>query len=376
LAKVYPQLFSTMLVPKAEELVATPYRFNGDKEKARAFFEDGFGKAFSIMRQSQNASYPMPVFYAFKQAESNNDSSDSDNGISSTGWETMLEGMIRSGFQTTATWPMRTELVTNLKKKVSALASSIVLTCLPREDDAPMATRKEFLAQLRKEIPKALRSLQQSYIAPVDLAQAVIGPGMAVYSRYSKVIEADGSRMSVRMALQIINQELDLYFTGQEGDLDADTRFCLTWFEQHAMETGPSGEAEVLATSMLISVPGLVEAGVLHSKAGKVRLIKREEYKDDWDPATDKRLTVWECTQHLVRRLDKGVSHAAELVRRLGMGRAEEARALAYRLYSICERKKWAQEALAYNSLVVAWPDILQKAKEIPGPADDLRLNL
>lgn len=228
-----------------------------------------------------------------------------------------------------------------------------------------MATRREFATELKKELPAALKGLQHSYIAPVDLAQAVIGPGMAVFSRYSKVIEADGSRMSVRTALQIINQELDTFFATQEGDLDADTRFCLTWFEQHSMDEASFGEADVLARAKNTSVQGLVEAGVLHSKAGKVRILPRSEYSDDWDPAADKRLTVWECAQHLIRRLERGEADAAQLTKRLGTGRSEDARALAYRLYSICERKKWSHEALAYNSLVVAWPEILKLARDM-----------
>ena len=245
----------------------------------------------------------------------------------------------------------------------NALASYIVLACRPRPENAPLATRREFIDALKKELPEALRKLQHGNIAPVDLAQATIGPGMAVYSRYSKVMEADGSPMPVRTALQIINQELDAYLAEQEGDLDTDTRFCLTWFEQHGMTEGPFGEADVLARARNTSVEGLVDAGVLNSKAGKVRLLTRAELPADWDPLKDRRLTVWECAQQLIRGLKEGgETEAGRLAARMGGGRSEEARALAYRLYSICERKKWAEEAFAYNTLVVSWPAIQEKA--------------
>lgn len=366
LGAIYSDLFSTLLVPKAQELVATPYRFDGDKEKAKQFFEDGLGRSFSRMREAQNQAFPLTVFYAFKQSETDKENDDSRSDIASTGWETMLEGLLMAGFEVTGTWPMRTEGSGRaVAQSTNSLASSIVLCCRPRPANASMATRREFATELKKELPAALKGLQHSYIAPVDLAQAVIGPGMAVFSRYSKVIEADGSRMSVRTALQIINQELDTFFATQEGDLDADTRFCLTWFEQHSMDEASFGEADVLARAKNTSVQGLVEAGVLHSKAGKVRILPRSEYSDDWDPAADKRLTVWECAQHLIRRLERGEADAAQLTKRLGTGRSEDARALAYRLYSICERKKWSHEALAYNSLVVAWPEILKLARDM-----------
>ena len=367
-AEFYPALFSTLLVPKSEELIAAPYRFEGNRERAEHFFEDGLKEAFKRMRELHRTSFPLPIFYAFKQAETAEDKDSgkySDAVTHSTGWETMLEGLLQSGFKITGTWPLRTERDQGLKTGQNVLASSIVLVCLPRDKNAPMATRREFSIELKNELPNALKNLQQSYIAPVDLAQAVIGPGMAVFSQYSKVIEADGRRMSVRTALQIINQELDNFFASQEGDLDSDTRFCIAWFEQLSMNEAPFGEADVLARAKNTSVQGLVEAGVLHSKAGKVRILSRSDYSDDWDPADDKRLTVWECTQHLIRKLERSESDAAQLAKRLGAGRSEDARALAYRLYSICERKKWAQEALAYNSLVVAWPEILKLAREI-----------
>ena len=266
----------------------------------------------------------------------------------------MLEGLIRAGFAVTGTWPMRTELITSLKQNVSALASSIVLVCRPRPDDAPLTTRRDFLNALKRELPPALRDLQRGNIAPVDLAQASIGPGMAIYSRYKRVLEADGSAMTVRTALALINQALDAYLAEQEGEYDADTRWALAWFEQFGFEEGPFGDAETLSKAKNTSVGGMVEAGILQARAGKARLLRREELPADWNPASDPRLTVWEVTQQLIRTLqERGEPVAAGLLAQVG-GLGETARDLAYRLYNMCERKKWAQEALAYNSLVIA----------------------
>ncbi len=369
LGKVYPQLFSTLLVPKGQELVATPYRFDGSRQKAQEFFEEGLGRAFGHMRSVQRAASPLPVFYAFKQAETETGEGDDSLVVAaSTGWETMLQGLLRAGLSITGTWPMRSELETrNIGRGTNALASSIVLVCRPRPDDAPMATRREFTSALRKELPPALAHLTCAGIPPVDLAQATIGPGMAVFSRYSKVLEADGSPMSVRTALQIINQELDAYLAEQEGDLDGDTRFCIAWFEQYGMNEGAFGEADVLARAKNSSVDGIVEAGVLHARGGKVRLRQRADYPEEWDPGTDGRLTVWECAQHLICELERsGEGGAAGLVRRLGGGMSEDARALAYRLYAIADRKGWTDEARAYNGLVVSWPAIVEKAARAP----------
>jgi putative DNA methylase len=368
LSKVYPDLFSTMLTPKKQELIATSHRFDGDQKQAQRFFEDGLGKVFSYMRQTQHPDYPLTIYYAFKQTEteSNNEDNSSSVVTSSTGWETMLEGLIRAGFAVNGTWPMRTELISALKKNVGALASSIVLVCRPRPTSAALATRREFVAALRKELPDALIKLQHGNIAPVDLAQATIGPGMGVFSRYAKVLEADGSPMRVRTALQVINQELDAFLAAQEGEMDRDTRFCLAWFEQFGMNEGPFGEADVLARAKNTAVKALTGAGVLLTKGSKVRLLRREEYDDQWDPTTDRRITIWECTQHLIQKLNTaGEDGAARLVNRMGGGRSEEARSLAYRLFSMCERKKWAEEALAYNTLVVSWPAIQDKASQL-----------
>jgi len=332
------------------------------------------------MRELQHDHYPLTVFYAFKQTE--NDTEEPEQRINesaplisssnkrsasfvNTGWQTMLEGLIRAGFVITGTWPMRTE-GDNRQVGIgnNALASSIVLVCRPRPADAKAATRREFLNVLKAELPGALRKLQQGNIAPVDLAQAAIGPGMAVFSRYSKVIEADGTPMRVRTALQLINQELDAVLAEQEGEFDADTRWAIAWFDQYGANEGAYGTAETLSKAKNTSVGGMVEAGVIVAKSGKVRLLRRDELPEDWDPASDRRLTIWEIAQHLVHALDKrGEGGAAELLAKIG-GEGEIARDLAYRLYTTCERKGWAQEALAYNSLVVAWPEITRQAAE------------
>ncbi len=367
LARVFPDLFGTMLVPKAQELVATPYRFGGSKEKAQQFFEHGLGRAFAAIQSAAHPDYPVTIYYAFKQAESEGEDEDRAVAVASTGWETMLEGLLRAGFSITGTWPMRSELGNRmLASGTNALASSIVLVCRPRPADAPRTTRREFMAALKRELPEALRNLQHGNIAPVDLAQAAIGPGMAVFSRYSTVMEASGDPMRVRTALQLINQALDEVLSEQEGEFDSDTRWSLAWFEQNGMNEGPYGTAETLSKAKNTSVGGLAEAGILAAKGGKVRLLRREELPADWDPSKDRRLTAWEAAQHLIRALEQqGEDGAAALKARLGET-GEKARDLAYRLYSICERKGWAQEALSYNALVIAWPRITELAGRTP----------
>lgn len=367
LASIYPDLLSTVLVPKADELVADPFR-RGGKEAARNFFEEGMTKTLMRMRKHCNGEYPTTIYYAFKQSESDEESDD-DGEVeevtqASTGWETMLDGLVRAGWQIDGTWPMRTEMKTRMRSMGSnALASSIVLVCRPRPDLAPLATRKDFITALRRELPDSLRNLQRGNIAPVDLAQAAIGPGMAVYTRYSKVLESDGTPLTVRTALGLINQTLDEVLSEQEGEFDGDTRWALAWFEQFGMEDGAFGDAETLSKAKNTAINGLVEAGIIAAKSGKVRLIRRDELPSEWNPAGDKRLTVWEVTQHLIHRLDEqGEMGAASLVGQLA-GIGEVARDLAYRLYSTCERKKWSQDAMAYNSLVVAWPELTKLAQ-------------
>jgi putative DNA methylase len=367
LRTIHPDILSTLLTPKASELIAAPYRHEGSTELAREHFRNGFNHTFNHLKSLVNPNFPMTVYYAFKQEETDNEDG---NQRASTGWETMLEGLISAGFQVTGTLPVRTtKKARSVARGTNALASAIVLVCRPRSDDASMATRRDLMSALRRELPGALRRLQEGNIAPVDLAQAAIGPGMAVFSRYRNVIEANGNPMRVRTALQIINGELDAYFAEQEGDLDPDTRFCTAWFEQHGMEEATFGEADILARAKNSSVEGIAESGVLQARAGKVRLINRGEYPDDWDPTLDRRRNTWKCTQYLIRALSQGgESEAARLVNLLGGGPSEDARGLAYRLYAICERKGWAQEAVAYNTLVTSWSHI-QSATTSPEAA-------
>jgi putative DNA methylase len=362
---VFPDLFSTLAVPKAEELIATPYR-HGGKEQAEAFFLDGMTQAMHRLAEKAHPAFPVTIYYAFKQAES-----ESDVGTASTGWETFLDAVIRAGFAISGTWPMRTE-GDNRQVGIgtNALASSIILVCRQRSEAAPTATRREFLTALKSELPSALAHLQRGNIAPVDLAQSAIGPGMAVYTRYSKVVDAEGKAVSVRDALALINEVLDEALAEQEGDFDSDTRWALVWFEQVGFNDGAYGDAEQLSKAKNTSITGLDQAGILSSKGGKVRLFRPADLPADWNPATDSRLTVWETVHHLIRVLEAGgEGAAARLVAALGT-KAEVARELAYRLYTLCERKKRAAEAMSYNSLVQSWPEIVRLSREAqPSPA-------
>ena len=373
LRSVFPDLFATLAVPKAEELVATPYR-HGNRGKAERFFLDGMTDAMHLLAELTHPAFPVTIYYAFKQSESK-----SDAGTSSTGWNTFLDAVGRAGFTLSGTWPIRTEKQGRvIGNSTNALASSIALVCRRRAANAPSATRREFQDTLRTEFPKALADLQRSNIAPVDLAQASIGPGMAVFTRFVEVFNADGGRMSVRDALALINATVDEVLAEQEGDFDADSRWALTWFEQHGFADGQYGVAEQLSKAKNTSVDGLVRAGILDSRRGKVRLLKPAELTPDWDPAADSRLTVWETTHHLLRELAVGEKEAARLASALG-SRAETARDLAYRLYTVSERKQRAADALQYNSLVQSWPEISRLARERPqalqasllGEADD-----
>ena len=360
LADRAPDSFGTLLTPKTQELIASPYRHDGDKAAAEEFFERGLGLSIKRMEEGTVPDIPITIFYAFKQTE------DAEAGTISTGWATFLEGVMNAGLSVVATIPMRTELTGNLKKKVNALASSIVLACRPRAVDASITTRTDFVRELRVHLGKALADLQQSSIAPVDLQQAAIGPGMAVFSKYAKVLENDGSEMSVRAALGLINQALEEVLSEQEGEFDADTRFATIWFEQFRFDTGDYGTAETLAKAKAISVDGVVDSGILESTGGSVRLLKPEELDEDWTPEDDDRLTVWEVTHYLCRALETGgIDSAADLVRRVG-GLSDSARDLAYRLFSICDKKKWATEAQPYNALVASWPDIQNAAAQQP----------
>jgi putative DNA methylase len=361
LKHIFPDVFATVAVPKAEELIASPYR-HGGKDKAEAFFLEGMSQAMRSLAAQTHPSFPVTIYYAFKQSETD---SEEDGATASTGWDTFLESVIRAGFSIRGTWPVRTERGgRSVGIGTNALASSIVLVCRPRTAGAPNATRREFINALRTELPGALTHLQHGNIAPVDLAQAAIGPGMAVFTRYAKVLDADGKPVSVREALALINEILDETLAKQEGDFDADSRWALAWFEQSGFSDGEYGLAETLSKAKNTSVKGLEEAGILKSSRGRVRLLKPSEFPSDWDPATDPRLTAWEIVHHLVRALDaSGELGAAALVAKLG-AKAEVARELAYRLYTLCERKKRAAEALTYNALVQSWPEITRLARE------------
>lgn len=357
----FPDLFATVTAPKSAELVATPYR-HGGKREAEAFFLEGMTEAMHRIAETSHPGFPVTIYYAFKQTESEKVEG---AGVASTGWDTFLEAVIRSGFAINGTWPMRTERGARSRGIGSnALASSVVLVCRPRASSPRTATRREFIACLEEELPRALTHLQRGNIAPVDLAQAAIGPGMAVYTRYSQVLDAAGRPVSVREALALINEVLDESLAEQEGDFDSDTRWALAWFEQVGFSDGEFGVAETLSKAKNTSVKGLEEAGILKSSRGRVRLLRPSELPSDWDPATDSRLTAWEVVHHLVRALDAGGEFgAAGLVAELG-AKAEVARELAYRLYTLCERKKRASEALAYNALIQSWPEISRLARE------------
>ena len=355
---VFPEIFATLAVPKAEELVATPHR-HGNKNKAEIFFLDGMTQAMRRLAEQAHPAFPITIYYAFKQSEAEGE------GTASTGWETFLDATIRAGFSISGTWPIRTERPGRMRDHASnALASSIILVCRPRATNATTATRRDFLTALKVELPESLKHLQRGNIAPVDLAQAAIGPGMSIYTRYAKVLDAEGQPVSVRDALALINQVLDEALAEQEGDFDADSRWALAWFEQSGFDAGEYGVAETLSKAKNTSVGGMVDAGILNSKGGKVRLLKPSELPKHWDPATDPRFTAWEMVHHLIRVLEAdGESAAAELVATLG-SKAEVARELAYRLYTMCERKKRTQEALSYNGLVQSWPEIVRLSRD------------
>jgi putative DNA methylase len=351
LAEVYRDMMGTVLVPKSSELVATPYRFGGDRSKAKRHFEDGMHNAFTVLRDHSHPDFPLTVYYAFKQSEG------LDDELSSSGWETMLSALLETGYLIDGTWPIRTEMKTRLVASgTNALASSVVLVCRHRPDNAQSASRAQFVRELAAELPRALRELQSGSIAPVDLAQAAIGPGMAVYSRYRQVLEANGERLSVRTALQLINQRLDEYLASVEGELDADSRFAVAWFEQFGLKDAAFGEADVLARAKNTAVDALAARGLLHAGAGRVRLLGWGELDEGWDPSTAEGPSVWMAVHQLVSRLDShGEEGAALLLARMSADLAADARQLAYRLYSICERKGWAEQARDYNGLVAAW---------------------
>ncbi|MBS0175038.1 MAG: DUF1156 domain-containing protein [Nitrospira sp.] len=357
LRSIFPTLYATLAVPKVEELVATPYR-HGGKEQAEVFFLDGMTQAMHSLAEQAHPAFPVTIYYAFKQSDTKDEA-----GTHSTGWETFLDAVLRAGFAITGTWPMRTEMGNRMVGSgTNALASSVVLVCRQRDANAPTVSRREFLRELNATLPLALLDMTRggvnSPVAPVDLSQAIIGPGMAIFSQYTAVLEADGTPMSVRTALQLINRFL------AEDDFDHDTQFCLHWFEGTGWASGKYGEAEVLARAKGTSVGGLVDGGVVESSGGNLRLLKWAELPRDWSPETDSRVSVWEALHHLIRALNRdGELEAGALLARMP-AQAEPMRALAYRLYTLCERKGWAEEARAYNELVAAWSGIEQASAD------------
>jgi len=362
LSDVWPDECSTLLTPKAEELIANQYRA-GSKAQAEEHFESGMAEFMADVAEHQSDGVPATIYYAYKATETK------EGEVRTTGWDTFLQAIIDAGLEVNATWPMRTELGNRLVASgTNALASSIVLACRPRRKAAVLATRGEFMAALRRELPEAVRVLQSGNIAPVDMAQSTIGPGIRVFSRYARVVEADGSSMRVADALAIINGVLGEVLDGEEAELDADTRFALTWFAEHGYSPGPSGDADSVARAKNTSLAGIEASGVGEARAGKFRLYERSELGSDWSPLHDDRLTVWEAAQHLAAALERSESEAAELLHALG-GYGDRARQLAYLLYQRANDRGWASEAGAYNGLIAAWPSLRTGAAIIAATA-------
>ena len=352
LRDIWPDLFRRVLVPKDEELVATPYR-HGGTEAAEQFFMEGIGTALRNMHRSGTGRFPVTLYYAFKQAEV------AKEGLTSPGWATFLQGLLDAGYVIDGTWPVRTELSGNLKKRFNVLASSIVLVCRKRPENAPDITRREFVAHLRSELPDALEKIREGGVGPVDMAQAAIGPGMGIFTAASRVLEPDDTPMTVRTAIALINQVRDEISGEEATSYDAYTRFCIDWFDTFGIEEGRSGDAITMAQAYNIGIDDLQNAGVFSAQGGSVRLLRRDESPADWNPHADKRLTDWECAQHLARMLESpagGVEAAARLYSEMGPERSEAARMLAYRLYDICERNGRAAEAQVWNMLAQEWP--------------------
>jgi putative DNA methylase len=360
---IFPEIFSTLAVPKSEELVATPYR-HGSKEKAESFFLTGMTLAMNRLAMQGHPGFPLTIYYAFKQSETK----DSGDTVSA-GWVTFLDAVLKSGCSIVGTWPMRTELSNRMiGSGTNALASSIVLVCRARPADATTISRRQFQRELNAVLPEALDRMtkgsgaEHSPVAPVDLSQAIIGPGMAVFSKYAAVLEADGSAMSVKTALQLINR----FLAGD--DFDPDTQFCLDWFKENGWSEGAFGQADTLARSKGTAVDGVKAAGIIVAGGGVVRLLKWAEYPSDWDPSNDTRLPVWEALHQLIRAFKSGGESAAGALLAPIIGKAEAARQLAYRLYTLCERSGWAEDARAYNEIVTSWDAIDKAASRVPGP--------
>lgn len=373
LRTIYPDIFSLLVTPKTEELVATPYR-QGGKDAAEKFFLDGMSTAIKNMASCSTDDFPAAIYYAFKQSEI------SEEGVSSTGWATFLTAVIGAGYAVVGTWPLRTERDTGLKVGLNVLANSVVLVCRKRKTTADVLTRAEFIRALKRELPPAIAELQAANIAPADMPQSAIGPGMGVFSRCKAVLESDDSPMSVKTALQLINRELDEYLGGIQGEFDADTRFAITWFEQNGNGKGEYGVADNLARARGISVESVKHAGIVESAAGKVRILTRAELSDDWEPESDSHLTIWECLQHLVRVHEKdGISdETALLLKKIGT-QAEAVKDLAYCLYDIsANKRKDAKEATSYNALIADWTELTRQAAAVhdTGGSRQIRMDI
>lgn len=368
LRSIYPEVLGTMLVPKAEELVANPAR-HGGKGGAKSFFEDGFAHVFERARESASANFPITVYYAFKQSESD------DRGEASTGWETILGSMVRAGWTVTATWPVRSELSTRMiGSGANALASSVVLALRPRPTDAPVTDRRGFIAAMKRELGPALRELQQGGIAPVDLPQSAIGPGMAVFSRYAKVIESDGSEMTVRSALARINEVLDELLTEQEGDFDPTTRFAIAWYRSNGYEAGAFGDAENLARARATAVSAMERGGILSARAGKVQLYRPSDLPADYDVTADQHTSAWEALQHTIRiQESKGIPAAGAFLhdasrRSDGAVDLDLVKELAYLLFQVAEKNGWTKDAISFNGIATSWSELLDSGR-IAAPA-------
>lgn len=361
LRHIYPDLLATISVPRMDELVANQFRFGG-KEKAQQRFLEGMTDAIRQMAKKSSPDFPAAIYYAFKQSEIESE------GISSTGWATFLDAVIKAGYAVVGTWPMRTEMSSRMMASgTNALANSVVLVCRKKEASAEVITRAEFIRALKRELPPAIGELQAANIAPADMPQSAIGPGMGVFSRYKAVLESDDSPMSVKAALQLINRELDEYLGGIQGEFDPDTRFAITWFEQNGLKAGEYGTANNIAQARGISVESVKHAGIVESSAGKVRILNRTELDPDWQPEDDNHLTIWECCQHLVRLHEKhGIGlDTAVMLRKIG-AKSDDVRDLAYVLYNICEKRGDAKEATAYNALIADWTDLTREAASAP----------
>ncbi len=372
LQPVFPEMFGLIATPKSEELIAAPHR-HPTRDSAEAFFLKGMRAAVQRMAEGSNESFPAAIYYAFKQSEIEQE------GISSTGWATFLQAVVEAGYSVVGTWPLRTEMANRMiASGTNALANSVVLVCRKKDATADTITRAEFIRALKRELPPAIAELQAANIAPADMPQSAIGPGMGVFSRYKAVLESDDSAMSVKTALQLINRELDEYLGGIQGEFDADTRFAITWFEQNGTGKGDYGVADNLARARGISVDSVKHAGIVESAAGKVRILSRDELDDDWDPEDDRHLTVWECLQHLVRQHEKdGISHdTAVLLKKINI-QAEAVKDLAYCLYDIsANKRKDAKEATAYNALIADWTELTRAAAAIHDTSGDRQIRL